>query len=800
MQNETPRQLSKMDTQQKKNSRINRTMLRFTKICTRFPRAVIAFLILLTVFFAYCSRTVERDHSMDRMIPPDEPIRMYYDEFREHFNIKSKIVIAVYHPDGIYAPAVLEQVYRLTEKLEALELIDKVQSLATIENIDAQDEMITIDVIYETVPRTDAEIRTYAQIARANPMIANGLVSADETSTILLAQPAFEIEQMHKTVLVSKQIDAVIEADPGPGRIYVTGFPRVIGMSNRLMDRDNRVMLPLVGVLLLMLLWVSFRSIRGVWIPVSVVVASVVWTYGVIGLVGMKTTIICASIPIVLVSMGIADGIHVLHEYYHHLRKGAQNLTAVHQTMLEMNAPVVMTSLTTMVGFMALAASKIVPIREYGLAVALGVFWAMCFSLSFIPAALVLLGRPKKILSAKVAHRGALERLCLALGRTSLSRAGKIAVTFFLALLVTGALSFFLKVHNNPVMYFREGSDLRVSDAFLNEHFAGTGELQVQIDGKEDGALKQPELLERIARFQQLLEELPEVGNTSSAIDFLRRMNVVLNNNDEAFDRVPGTKDDMGEAWTPQAGRAKIAQYYLLYETSGGEELASVVDFNYRRAHIHVSVKSNDSSQYRKVMNRIEQLKQELFPSDKYLVGITGAGAINLKVVDYLVMGQVMSLSLSFVFVFIMLVFLFKSFADAMIGAIPLIITVTTNFAVMVLAGIPLNMGTALTASVIIGVGVDYSIHFIHRYRLENARRSDLAAAVETTMDTSGRAILFNALSVGGGFAVLLSSSIMPLVYLGILMPLVMFVNALAALLVIPAFLNLLHKKKSPPA
>jgi uncharacterized protein len=794
------RWLNGMDMQQTKNSRLNETMLRFTKICTRFPKAVITFLLLLTLSFAYFAGTVERDHSLERIIPPDEPIRVFYDEFREHFDIKSKIVIAVYHPDGIYTPAALEQVYRLTDKLNALDLIDRVQSLATIENIDAEDGMITIDVIAKAVPKTGEEIRTFTETARANPMIANGLVSGDEMSTILLVQPAFEIDETHNAVVVSKKIDAIVNADPGPGKIYVTGFPTVIGMSNRHMDRDNKVMLPLVGLLLLVLLWFSFRSVRGVWIPFSVVVASVVWTYGVIGLADMKTTIICASIPIVLVSMGIADGIHVLHEYYHHLRKGADNLTAIHNTMLEMNAPVVMTSLTTMVGFMALATSKIVPIREYGLAVALGVLWAMCFSLSFIPAVLTLLGKPKKILSAKVANQGILERLSIALGRYSLSHSKQIAVTFFLALLATGALSPFLKVRNNPVMYFRDGSDLRISDAFLNEHFAGTGELQVQIDGKKEGALKDPELLEKIARFQVMLEELPEVGNTTSVIDFLRRMNVVLNENNEAFDRVPGTKEDMGDSWTPEAGRAKIAQYYLLYESTGGEELSSAVDFMYQRAHIHVNAKSNDSRQYRIIMNRIEEVQEELFPSDKYVVGITGAGAINLKVVEYLVLGQVMSLLLSAAVVFLMLMFLFKSVVDAMIGAIPLIITVTTNFAVMVLVDIPLNMGTALIASVVIGVGVDYSIHFIHRYRLECKRSDDINAAVDTTMDTSGRAIMFNAMSVGGGFAILLASSFMPLVYLGILMPLVMFVNALAALLVIPAFLNLLRKRTSVPA
>ena len=238
-------------------------MFQITKICTKYPWVVVALTILLTLVLANFSRRVERDHSMDRIIPPGEPIRMFYDEFRQHFDIKSKIVIAVYHPEGVYTPSVLEQVYRITDKLNALDLIDEVQSLATIENIDAADETITIDVISETVPKTDEEIRAFAKVARSNPMIANGLVSEDEKSTILLVQPTFEIDKTEKAVVASKEIDAIVEAETGRGKIYVTGFPRVIGMSNRYMDRDNDVMLPLVGLLLLILLYLSFRSLRG---------------------------------------------------------------------------------------------------------------------------------------------------------------------------------------------------------------------------------------------------------------------------------------------------------------------------------------------------------------------------------------------------------------------------------------------------------------------------------------------------------------------------------------------------------
>ena len=778
----------------KQASGINRLMFRITRISTAFPWIIIVLTILLTGFFGYFAQFIERDHSMNRLVPPNEPIRIFYEEFRKHFNIESKIIIAVHNPQGIFSPETLKQISRLSKNITALKLVDDVQSLTMIENISASDGMITVQPLADSPPRTAQEVQAFAKAARSNPMIHNGLVSKDETSTVMFAQPAFAIDETHKAVECSKAIYEITDNDPGPGKIYVTGLPIVFGLSNRMMDRDNRVMLPLVTLLLVLLLWVSFRTVRGVWIPLTVVVVSVIWTYGFVGLVGMKTTIICASIPIVLVSMGIADGIHVLHEYYHHLRKGQDNLGAIHLTMKEMNSPVLMTSLTTAVGFVALSTSKIGPIREYGFAVALGIIWAMIFSLTFIPAALTILGKPKRLSSAQALRAGMLERFCKSLGRYSLQHAKKIVAAFALILIVTGAISTFLKVRNNPVTYFLEGSDLRISDKFLNRHFAGTGEISVQVDGLEPDALKDPELLSDIEKFQQRVEQLAVVGGTTSVNDFLKRMNVVLHDDNPSFDRIPGTRQDLGDGWTAEKGRSKVAQYFLLYETTGGEDLARAVDFTYQRAHIHIQVKSNDSNDYRTIMDRVNEAAKELFVKDECKLSFTGAGAINLKVVEYLVRGQIMSLIVSFIGVFLMLVVLFRSFTHAVIGAIPLIITVTTNFAVMVLSGIPLNMGTALIASVIIGVGVDYSIHFIHRYRLETKRTGDILATVEITMDTSGRAILFNAFSVGGGFAILLASSFMPLVYLGVLLPLVMLVNALAALCVIPAFLNLLAK------
>jgi len=761
-------------------------LYRLTLLCTRRPRTVVSLVILLTAVLGWFARGIERDHSFKNMLPADEPIIATYQEFNEHFDIKSKIAVGLRFPEGVFTPAALEQVDRISRWLEGRGFVEDVVSLATVENITAQGDEIRTEPLMEAVPRAAEEAAGVRAAAFRNPMISRALVSPDETSTIIVAQPAF---RPHETAACSdayREIREMLARDPGPGWSCLAGFPMVTGLTDRYMDRDNRVMLPLILAMVVLLLWISFRSLRGVWIPLAVVLAATLWTFGAMHLLGAKITIISTSIPVVLVAMGIADGIHVINEYYYQLRRGLSNRDAVHLTMKELNAPVVMTSLTTAAGFLALSASEIVPIREYGVSVAFGVLAAMVFSLAFLPAALVLLGRPRKVLAARVAEGGVLNRASERIGGFSLRHAGAVIALFLVLLAAASAVSSRLRVRNNPVHYFRESSEIRTSDDFLNRHFPGTGEIHIQVDGRASGSMKDPELLDRIRRLQDRAEAMEEVGNTRSLADFLARMNRVLHGEDPSFDRVPGL-DAAGA--DPEAGRNLVAQYLLLYEIAGGEELWKTVDDDYRRANIEVNVRSNGSEVYERLVDRIREAGQELV-GDRGDVAMTGSGVINLKVVRYLVLGQVYSLGLSFAVVFLILLLWFRSLAHALIGVIPLLITVALNFAVMVLTGIPLNMGTALIASVCVGIGVDYSIHFISRYGIERRRNPDLASTVQVTMHTSGRAILLNAVAVGGGFAVLMFSSFLPIVYLGFLMPLIMAGNAFAALLVIPAFLN----------
>lgn len=766
-----------------------------TRLFTGYPKTVVLLTILITIIFGFFGRNIERDHSGEGMLPADEPIRVYFDEFKKHFNIRDQIVIALHSEQGVFTPKMLAKVDRTSKYLVDCGFTDEVKSLATFENITGVDGEIIIEPFMKKIPRNIEEAIDIEKVVHSFPLAEKFLVSEDGKSTLILAQPNFYAWEKDKSAAANDAIKAFLDADEQLGEYYIAGFPIINGLSDKYMDQDNMVMVPLILLVVICLLWFSFHSLRGVWIPLVVVLAAIIWTFGVMSLLAVKITTLSISIPVMLIAMGIADGIHIIHEYYHHLRDGKDNLEAVQCTMKELNGPVVMTSLTTAVGFLALFTADIVPIREYGASVAFGILAAMIFSLSFIPACLVILGKPKNVLSKKVAQEGALHNFSRAIGEFGLKYAKTLVILFIFGLTVVGFVASHLRVNNNPIEFFRKSSEIFIASDFINHNFQGTGSIHVQIDSGQKDGLKNPALLEKIALFQSRLEEMEEVGNTLSVVDYLSRLHLVLHNGDPSYNRVPGTARDIGANPTPNGGLQYIGQYLLMYEIAEGSYLTRTVDANYQHANVELNIKDTSSDTYGKVIDRIDSLTKEIF-GDDYKVQKTGAGIINQQVVKYLVVGQIYSLVVSFIVVYLMLIVLFRSLVYATIGVLPLFITIAFNFALMVIARIPLNMGTALIASVSIGIGVDYSIHFISRYRIESDRNRNLSQTIAATMDTSGRSIFLNAAAISCGFAVLVFSKFMVLAYLGFLIAMIMLLNALVALLVIPAFLNLFVKRK----
>ena len=319
---------------------------------------------------------------------------------------------------------------------------------------------------------------------------------------------------------------------------------------------------------------------------------------------------------------------------------------------------------------------------------------------------------------------------------------------------------------------FEKDSDIVLTDKFINQNFGGTSTLNVILEGDQADKFKQPEALKALAKMQDDVENsLPIVGGSFSIADFLKRMNKVMNADDEAFNTIPDNQE-------------LIAQYLLLYEMSGDpENLWQVVTDDFQKVNLTFQLKSDNSIALNSAIDIVEQYRDN-FSALGIDINFAGSGYKALVFTDLILEGQVSSLLMSLVIVIILLGLIFKNYKLGFIGAIPIVVTTFISFGVMGLLNIPLSSTTALISSIAIGIGIDYAVHFIDRYRIYAMDTNDRKLAIRQTMFHSGRAIVFNAIVVIAGFMVLLASVFPPNRILGGLISLNMLTSFIGTLTV----------------
>jgi predicted RND superfamily exporter protein len=497
-------------------------------------------------------------------------------------------------------------------------------------------------------------------------------------------------------------------------------------------------------------------------------------------------------IPVMLIAIGVADGIHLyshLHTFVDH-NPQAGKLEATKDMIKHLWKPVVMTSVTTAVGFISLLTSEVYPVKYFGIFTAFGVMMAMVFSLVFLPAGIMIFGLPK---AKKIDHNEDKEghshsKLAnnFAAGVIKHKYVSIIGSALIVALSIIGMQKMW--INSSFLDKFEKDSDIVLTDKFINENFGGTSSLNLILDaeGKKD-VFKEPAVLKLVDKMQKDVDgQLAVVGNTFSLADYINRMNKVMNADKEEFNTIPDSKD-------------MVAQYLLLYEMSGDpENLNKVVDYDYEKLNITFQLKKDDSKAINSALDIIHNYEDD-FKKMGITMNYAGSGYKGLVFTDLILEGQIKSMILSLLIIIVLISAMFKNIKIGLISSVPIIITAVISFGIMGFLGIPLSTTTALLSSIAIGIGIDYAVHFLEQYRNNAAGTDDKMAVAQKTMAHSGKAIIFNAIVVIAGFLVLLFSVFPPNRELGALVSLNMFtsfVGTLTIMLVLLYVTNVYFKKK----
>ncbi|MFO7874596.1 MAG: MMPL family transporter [Bacteroidales bacterium] len=746
-----------------------------------YPKTIIFATLALTIFLGWemvGNTYLETD--LDEYMPGDHPAFVYSDEAEDWFGIKDGIIVAIENQNGIYNAATLDTLRRMTERFQRMPEIDRddVTSLYTAENIIGTEYGLEVNEFYTDIPESDEAFKELREAVEVNEMVYGRHVSADGTVALIVA----EIEDDVFTQTFYEHILEVCDAsETDEIRIHVAGRPIVEGTMALLAPEDMKRMLPIVLLLIVTSLYLMLRSTKGTILTMLVVIVSVIWSFGLMAMLGIPIYAVTTLMPVMLIAIGVADGIHLLSHMQLFLQKHpeASKTEAISDMIRHMWKPVLMTSVTTSVGFISLLTSEVLPIKYFGVFTAFGVMMAMVFSLVFIPAALMIVGLPK-VRSPKTTDNGQVHPLAAGFTRRVLkyNYISILGAAMIIVLSLIGIQRVW--INSSFLDKFEEDSDLVQTDAFINNHFGGTTTLNLILDAGEEGhdVFKKPEVLRLMDKMQRQVEsDLDVVGNSFGITDYLKRMNKVMHEDREEYYTIPESME-------------MVAQYLLLYEMSGDpDNLNRVVDYNYAKSNLTFQLKSDNSIAIRSVLDKINNY-EEAFNELGIELNHAGSGYKGLVFTDLILEGQIRSLILSLVLVVILLSLMFKKITIGLIGAVPITITAFIGFGVMGFLDIPLNTTTALLSSIAIGIGIDYAVHFLQQYRVNAKNTGDKLLTAHKTMNHTGRAISFNAIVVIAGFLVLLFSVFPPNRELGALVSLNMFTSFVGTLTVMLVLLN----------
>ena len=739
------------------------------KFIIKYRWLIIALSVLIPVIVGLQIFRAEIDPDLEKYIPPDMSSRISTDQIEEIFG-GDELLVLIFESEDILNPQTLERLKNIRRELRKLEEVDQVLSVFDTKNMTSRDGMLVVEPFMHKIPETNGEFEKLREDLLQSDMALNVVVSKDFTLTsIILSLKSGTIDEE----IVSK-VEQVIHDNPGNEKVYMGGLPYIKSIIAGEIAGDFKRLMIIGLVIMLIMLYFFFRDIRGVILPFTVVIFAIMFSMGLMPLIGWKLSVITLLLPIMLIAIANDYGIHLMARYQelNWTYKSMSNGKLARNLFSSLRIPIILTGITTFAGILSLLSHRMIPAKHLGIIAALGILLALILSLLFIPAVLSFLKKSKVSRYNQNGKKPILDRILEKTGRLVTQKPARALIITACITLISGAGAFFLKVDTDLEKFFPEKHPVRTSSKIINKTFGGSQNLAIHINGD----IMDPSIMNKIDRYTEELRDFEGVGNVISVSTIIREISKAMNDPaDIMYNRIPDNRE-------------AIAQYLLLYNMSGNpEDLEKLADFNYENAQIIIRINDGSNVTIHNILSKV----REITAGDPNVKRVGGYGYVVAQLADMVVKGQVLSLLIALLIINIIISVIFRSLTAGLTTSLPLITALIFMFGLMGYFGVCLDVATALLSSIMIGVGVDYTIHFIWRFREERMRGLSASDSVMKTMTTTGRGITFNALSVIIGFSALPFSSFTPIKDFGFLVIVSIFACLVGALIIIPSLILL---------
>jgi hypothetical protein len=759
-------------------------MLRFARWLAEKPWFVLAGSFALTVWLGVYAWRIHIENDLATVLPRGDPSVAYYDEVRATFGGDDIGVVGVLTPD-LFSAATLEKINRVTLELGKLPGVEHVVSLTNLADVGADPAFPP--KLLPRIPPTPEDIAALRKRLDVVPLYRRNLVSDDYKGTAINVFFKQLSGAQYEESRIDEQIMAVLDRERGPEQFFFTGASHVTAEAVRLIRQDLYRFTPIALVLIIVVLWISFRTKRGVILPFLSVVTALVWTLGIMVLTGHAITLGTFVLPPLLLVLGSSYAIHVVARYYEQTAGRTDRVEVVVRAFERVWVPLLISALTTLIGFGSLMVNRIPAIFEFGAFAVVGVVCLAVTTLLPLPASLAVL--PVERVSERASGGSPLlDRILGGLAWTAASARLPVIV----GALVVGALSLLLmrkiQVDSDFLYYFTPGARVRVDIETINEQIVGSNTFYIVVEG-DAGTFKRWEVLKLVKDLQAYLALQPGITSSRSLVDYLELLETGINK--DTGDLV---ENAAGELVRPEMPKPFWNDPASLERVIGAMSMSpssfnSVVTPDFAKANITVRTRLSGTRTIADTLAGIRRYIGVHFPKD-LPTRLTGMLVLMNGTTSDIVAGQIESLTIALGVIFVVMSAMFLSTRIGLLAILPNVLPILIFFGVMGQLGILLNLGTSLIAAISLGIAVDSTVHYMARLNLELKGETDQAAAISRALRTVGVPIVYTTVALFFGFLTFALSSFVPIQNFGVLAGITMATSLVANLVLLPAVLG----------
>lgn len=757
---------------------------RFFNFVLNYKYLVILLSLLISMALGTGLQKLAFSNDYRMFFSEENPQLTAFEQLQDTYTKNDNVLFVLSPKNGkVFTRETLAAVQELTQAAWQIPYSLRVDSISNFQHTFAEgDDLVVEDLVLDANSLSDEELKRKQQIAVEDPLLVKRLISPNAHVTgvnVTIQLPGKKLTEVPEVAEAARAIVARIKTDHPDIQVHLTGMIMMNNAFPSASQGDMQSLYPAMFLAVIISLMLMLRSIPGTLSTLIIIILTIIGTMGITGWMGIKMSPPTTTVPIVIMTLAIADCVHILVNFLHGLRDGMEKREAMLESLRINLQPVFLTTLTTSIGFMSLNFSEAPPFRDLGNMSAIGVWLAFFLSITFLPAMMMIL--PVKALRGDT--RGSRAMLQLA----EFTIRNKITLLW-----VMGGLILFLiaqvpsnRLDDQFVKYFDETNPFRTATDYTTENLTGIYLIEYSLNSGEPGGVSEPGFLQKVEAFAQWYRKQPYVLHVNSITDIMKRLNRNLHADDDAWYRLPDQRD-------------LSAQYLLLYEFSlpFGLDLNNQINVKKSATRFTVTVETISTKQ----MLALEDAAQAWLAQNAPEMQIEGASpsVMFAHIGDRNIKAMLKGTTVALVLISFILVFALRTLRIGAISLLPNLVPIGMAFGIWGLFVGQVGLGLSVVSGMTLGIVVDDTVHFLSKFlRARREKGLDTEDAVRYAFSTVGTALWVTSAVLIIGFGILAFSHFRLNADMGLLTAVTIGFALVADFLFLPPLLMLFGGKKA---